>query len=201
MFPPTPILTALRSTNSPITSSYLLSPVGFVERKAATVASWFTAGNSCRGKDLHAQARAVAAEPGKQRACATWRRQQSPGCIMRSEGSFRSDMLPHAYPLTGGRRLFCWRSLLLWLCAFSLLLVLANRVPRFPRSETSWVRSVPSQMTVKLLAKHFYLLQPPASGIFTLLRSIPARRAAEEAHPVFPVSLDNCLYTRPPPTS
>jgi len=90
---------------------------------------------------------------------------------------------------------------MLYLCAFSLLFVLANRVPRFPRSETSWVRSVPPQMTAKLLAKDFYLLQPPAAGILTHLRSIPVRIAAEEQRPLFPVSLDNRLYTRPPPTS
>src|SRR5208337_209791 len=106
-----------------------------------------------------------------------------------------------AYPTTGACRLSYGRGLVLWLCAFSLLIVLANRVPRFPRSETSWVRSVPPQVTAKLLAKDFYLLQPPASGIFTLLRSIPVPSAAEEVRPLFPVSLDNRLYTRPPPTS
>jgi len=88
-----------------------------------------------------------------------------------------------------------------WLCAFSLLIVLANRVPRFPRSEASWVRSAPPQMTAKLLAKDFYLLQPPASGIFTFLRPIPIRSAAKEVRPLLPVFLDNCLYTRPPPTT
>jgi hypothetical protein len=106
-----------------------------------------------------------------------------------------------AYPTAGAHRNSCWRALVPWLCALSLLIVLANRVPRFHGSETTWVRSVPPQMTAKILAKDFYLLQPPASGVFTLLRSIPVSRAAQEAHPLFPVSLDNRLYTRPPPAS
>lgn len=104
-------------------------------------------------------------------------------------------------PTTGERHLSCWRALLLWICAFSLLVVLANRVPRFPGSELSWVPSVSSQVTVKLLAKEFFLLQPPESDIFTPLRSILVRKRAEELNAVFPAPLDNCLYTRPPPTA
>jgi len=106
-----------------------------------------------------------------------------------------------AHPTIGARRCSCWRGLLLWLCAFSLLIVLANRVPRFPRSEASWVRSAPPQMTAKLLAKDFYLLRPPTSGVFTLPRAIPIRSVAKEAWPLISVFLDNCLYTRPPPSS
>lgn len=63
------------------------------------------------------------------------------------------------------------------------------------------MRSAPPQMTAKLLAKDFYLLQPPASGIFTLLRAVPIRSVAKEAWPLLAVFLDNRLYTRPPPTS
>jgi hypothetical protein len=110
--------------------------------------------------------------------------------------------MPYAYPTTGERRLPFWRGLVLCLCASSLLVVLANRVPRFPRSETSWVRCVPPQITAKLLVKGLYLLPPPASALFALERSIPAVLiAAHEARPLVPVSLDNRLYTRPPPTS
>lgn len=104
-------------------------------------------------------------------------------------------------PTTGERRLSSWRGVLLWLCAFSLLVVLANRVPHFPGNELSWVPSVSSQATVKLLAKEFFLLQPPESDIFTPLRPILVRKQAEELSPVFPAPLDNCLYTRPPPTA
>ena len=56
-------------------------------------------------------------------------------------------------------------------------------------------------MTAKLLAKDFYLLQPPASDIFALLRSISVREGKEEVHADFLFFLDNRLYTRPPPTS
>ncbi|MGB7845692.1 MAG: hypothetical protein WBL63_08770 [Candidatus Acidiferrum sp.] len=55
-------------------------------------------------------------------------------------------------------------------------------------------------MTAKLLAKDIYLLQPPASGFFTFLRTILIWKAAEEERPVLATSLDNSLYTRPPPT-
>jgi hypothetical protein len=109
------------------------------------------------------------------------------------------EMQARAYP-TRAHQFPCWRGLLLCLCAFSLLIAVANRVPRFSRTETSWVQSVPLQMTAKLLARDFYLLPPPASGIFTLLLSIPVVKVAEESRPVFPIFLDNCLYTRPPPT-
>lgn len=127
----------------------------------------------------------------------------TPWVYSRCSGDFlvgRATMLPRANRTTGERRLSCWRAVLPWLCAFSLLVVLANRVPRFPGSETSWVRGDPPQMTAKLLAKDFYLLQPPASGIFTQLCSIPVRKAREESRPHFPLFLDNRLYTRPPPT-
>lgn len=109
-------------------------------------------------------------------------------------------MQPHAYPTTEVRRLPYWRGLVLWLCAVSLLIALASRVPRFSESETSWVQSGSPQMTAKLLAKDIYLLQPPASGFFTFLRTILIWKAAEEERPVLATSLDNSLYTRPPPT-
>jgi hypothetical protein len=89
-----------------------------------------------------------------------------------------------------------------WVCAFSLVLVLANRFPRIEyNEETSWVPSAPSHMTAKVMAKDFYLLLPPASGAITLVCSIPTPLDTQEEHPVFPVSLDNCLFTRPPPSA
>jgi hypothetical protein len=111
------------------------------------------------------------------------------------------EMPPNAYGTIEGRRLSSWRSLLLWLCAFSLLVALANRVPHFAQGETSWVRSTPPHITARIMAKDFFLLPPPASGIFTPLRSVPVLRTAKEARPPSPVFLDNRLYTRPPPTA
>jgi hypothetical protein len=100
------------------------------------------------------------------------------------------------------RRLTCTRFAVVWLCVFSLIVVLANRVPRIPgNEETSWVPSAPSQMTAKVLAKDFYVLLPPASGAVTLLRSIPSPLETREEHPVVSTSLDNRLFTRPPPSA
>jgi hypothetical protein len=99
------------------------------------------------------------------------------------------------------RRLTCMRSAVVWLCAFSLIVVLANRVPRIPGNETCWVPSAPSQMTAKVLAKDFYVLLPPASGAIALLRSIPSPLETREEHPIVSISLDNRLFTRPPPSA
>jgi hypothetical protein len=100
------------------------------------------------------------------------------------------------------RRLTCIRFAVVWLCAFSLIVVLANRVPRIPgNEETSWVPSAPSQLIAKVLAKEFYVFLPPSSGASTLLHSIPSRLENREEHPIVSVSLDNRLFTRPPPSA
>ena len=112
-----------------------------------------------------------------------------------------AEMPPFAYQTSGGPRLCTWRGLVLWLCVFSLLFALASRVPRFAGDETSWVRSAPPHVTAKLLAKDFYLLQAPRSGILIPLRVVPLRDRVKEAWPLFSVFLDNRLYTRPPPIS
>jgi len=86
-----------------------------------------------------------------------------------------------------------------WVCACSLILVLANRVPHIPTNETSWVTSAPSQMTAKVMAKDFFLLCPPAARSLLLPRSLPVRVAAREEQLIVLVALDNRLITRPPP--
>jgi hypothetical protein len=89
-----------------------------------------------------------------------------------------------------------------WICAFSLVLVLANRFPRIEcNEETSWVPSAPSHMTAKVMAKDFYVLLPPSSGAVTLLRSIPFPLETREVYPIVSISLDNRLFTRPPPSA
>ena len=89
-----------------------------------------------------------------------------------------------------------------WLCAFSLVLVLANRFPRNSSyNETSWVLSAPSQIVAKVLAKDFFLLLPPASGAITLIRSAPSPLALSEENPIVSISLDTRLFTRPPPSA
>jgi hypothetical protein len=100
------------------------------------------------------------------------------------------------------RRLTRVQSTAVWVCALSLVIVLANRFPRISVSDTtSWVPSAPSQMTAKVLAKDFYVLLPPASGAVTPLRPIPSPLETREEHPVVSISLDNCLFTRPPPSA
>lgn len=125
------------------------------------------------------------------------------GCILRREATFRLAglQMSRADRTAGGRCLYSWRGLVLWVCAFSLLFALASRVPRFKGSEVSWVRATPPQMTAKILAKDFYLLQAPASGILTRPRLILIRKLVKETRPPFAVFLDNRLYTRPPPTA
>ena len=110
-------------------------------------------------------------------------------------------MPPFAYRTRGGPRLCTWRGVALWLCVFSLLFAVASRVPRFAGDATSWVRSAPPHVTAKLLAKDFYLLQAPRSGILIPLRVVPLRDRVSEAWPPFSVFLDNRLHTRPPPIS
>ena len=126
------------------------------------------------------------------------------GCILRLEARFRlaGVEMPHAYRTTSGHRLSFWHGAALWLCAFSLVIALANRVPRFAGNEHSWDRAVPPQTATKLLAKDFYLLlQPPSSGVLTLPSATAFNITAKERCPLFPVFLDSRLYTRPPPAS
>jgi len=89
-----------------------------------------------------------------------------------------------------------------WVCTFSLVIVLANRVPRIPGTEeTSWAPSAPSQMTAKVLAKDFFVLLPPASGALALLHPAPSPLELLEENPSVSISLDNRLFTRPPPAA
>jgi len=86
-----------------------------------------------------------------------------------------------------------------WICAFALILVLANRFPRIPICQvTSWVPSTPSHITAKVLSKDLFVL-PPACGAIKLLHWAPSPVELREEHPIVSISLDNRLYTRPPP--
>jgi hypothetical protein len=88
----------------------------------------------------------------------------------------------------------------IWICAFSLVLVLANRFPRIEgNQQTSWVPSVPSHITAKVMAKDFFVLPPPAAVKILLPRFVPLRIEAPDEHPLVSISLDNRLFTRPPP--
>lgn len=104
---------------------------------------------------------------------------------------------------TGKRRISYARTFVLCLCAVSLLIVLANRVPRFSPSgnETSWVRAIPSETIAKVLAKEFYLLPVPARASFTLVAEDRFCKTAEQLQPDFPTFWDDRLFTRPPPAS
>jgi hypothetical protein len=106
-------------------------------------------------------------------------------------------MLPLLIPHT--RRSVLVHALVAWVCACSLIVVLANRVPRIPGNETCWVNSAPSQMTAKVVAKDFFLLHPPAARSLLLPHPIPVRIETHKERFVVFVSLDNRLLTRPPP--
>ena len=179
MSPQVPIPTALQLTNSRIKSLCPRRRVRSAVRRAPTAASPCTADSSGR----------YVAPLAALRVYNDYRE------------SFRSAGIMPSSAMNRARRLTCWRALGSWVCAFSLLIVLANRVPHFPESASTCAPSAPPHLTAKLLAKDFYLLQPPASGIISHLHSTTTRKAAKEAGPLFPVSLDNRLYTRPPPTS
>jgi hypothetical protein len=109
-------------------------------------------------------------------------------------------MLSHLIPRPRRRtRVQC---AVVWICVFSLIIVLANRVPRIPGcEETSWVPSAPSQMTAKVLSKDFFVLLPPASGAIALVHSAPSPLELGEENPIVSMSLDNRLFTRPPPSA
>jgi hypothetical protein len=104
--------------------------------------------------------------------------------------------------ITCPRRLTRVQRAAAWFCAFSLVLVLANRFPRIEgNEESSWVPSTPSHMTAKVMAKDFFVLQPPPTGRILLPRYVVARIEAREARPLVSVSLDNRLFTRSPPAA
>ena len=89
-----------------------------------------------------------------------------------------------------------------WVCALSLVLVLANRFPRIAGcDETSWVPSAPSRITAKVMAKGFFVLQPPVAVRILLPRSVPLRIEAPEEQPLVSIALDKRLFTRPPPSA
>jgi hypothetical protein len=107
-----------------------------------------------------------------------------------------SLLIPHPRRLT---RVECAAA---WICAFSLVIVLANRVPRILGcEETSWVHSAPSQITARVLAKDFFVLLPPASGSIAFLHWPPCPLELREESPIVSISLDNRLFTRPPPSA
>jgi hypothetical protein len=109
-------------------------------------------------------------------------------------------MLPLVKPRA--RRLTRIQCAAVCVCAFSLVLVLANRFPRIQgNEEVSWVPSAPSHMTAKVMAKDFFVLQPPASGAIALLHSTPSPLETREAYPFVSIFLDNPLFTRPPPSA
>jgi hypothetical protein len=104
--------------------------------------------------------------------------------------------------ITRPRRLTRVQCAAVWVCAFSLVLALANRFPRMECNEgTSWVPSAPSHMTAKVMAKDFFVLQPPSAGRILLPRSVPLRIDIREEQPLVSISLDNRLFTRPPPSA
>lgn len=86
------------------------------------------------------------------------------------------------------------------ICAFSLVVVLANRFQGSSFSDgASWVPSSSSHITAKVMAKEFFVLQPPPAARILLPRSAPLRIEASEARPLISRVLDNRLFTRPPP--
>jgi len=93
---------------------------------------------------------------------------------------------------TAKRRISHARTLTLCLCTLSILIVLANRVPRFSPSciEASWVRAVPAEITAKILAKDFYLLQPAPAEDFATVTTKRIGKIAEHTEPLRTAILD-----------
>jgi hypothetical protein len=56
-------------------------------------------------------------------------------------------------------------------------------------------------MTAKVMAKDFFVLPLPPTGKILLPRSVPSRIETREEDPAFSISLDNRLFTRPPPAA
>jgi hypothetical protein len=100
------------------------------------------------------------------------------------------------------RRLTRIQCAAVWVCAFSLVLLLANRFPPIAgNAENSWVPSAPSHITAKVMAKDFFLLQPPVTGNLLLPRAAPSPLETQEEHPIISISRDNRLFIRPPPAA
>ena len=100
------------------------------------------------------------------------------------------------------RRLTLIQGLAAWICALSLVVVLANRFPRYSScDETSWVPSSSSHMTAKVMTKDFFVLQAPAAGRILFHRSAPVRVEISEERPLTSKVLGNRLFTRPPPSA
>ena len=99
------------------------------------------------------------------------------------------------------RRLTRVQCAAVWICAFSLVLVLANRFPRIEgNQQASWVLSAPSHITAKVMAKDFFVLPPPATGKISLPRTVPLQIETQKQMPLVSICLDNRLFTRPPPS-
>jgi len=104
--------------------------------------------------------------------------------------------------LTRPRRLTRVQCAAVWVCTFSLVLVLANRFPRIEgNQQTSWVASAPSHITAKVMAKDFFVLPPPATGKISLPRIVPQQIETQELLPAVSTPRDNRLFTRPPPST
>jgi len=104
--------------------------------------------------------------------------------------------------LTRPRRVTRVQCAAAWICAFSLVLVLANRFPRIEgNQQTSWVPSAPSHITAKVMAKEFFVLPPPAIGKISLPRTVPQQIETQRQLPLVSICLDNRLFTRPPPAT
>jgi hypothetical protein len=54
-------------------------------------------------------------------------------------------------------------------------------------------------MTAKVMAKDFFVLQPPAAARILLPRYVPMRVEIFEERSVASIALDNSLFIRPPP--
>jgi hypothetical protein len=104
--------------------------------------------------------------------------------------------------ITRPRRLTRVQCAMVWVCSFSLVLVLANRFPQTTANkETSWVPSTPSHITAKVMVKDFFLLQPPPAARILLPHAISSPIKTREEHPLASIPLDNRLFTRPPPSA
>jgi hypothetical protein len=112
--------------------------------------------------------------------------------------------MPRQVHLTISKRsISCARKFTVCLCAVSLLIVLANRVPRFSPSaaEISWVRGAPSETIAKVWAKELYLLPLPTRETFAFVLKDRFCKIVEQPRLIFAAFWDDRLFTRPPPAS
>jgi hypothetical protein len=85
------------------------------------------------------------------------------------------------------------------MCAFALIIVWPIGFPQIPVCQVaSWVPSAPSQTTAKVLSKDLLCCAAGASAIKGASLGSARSNCAEE-HPIISISLDNRLFTRPPP--